>query len=352
MYTDGHEREDVVQYRQQKFLPRYHELHQRAAQFDNEGNQMPLEEPLHGDKEIVFHHHDESTFYGNDRRKFHWVHNSESPKPYAKGEGQSVMVADFVSSTLGWLSSPDGSKRARVALRPGKARDGYFSSDEVLEQLTSAMDILDEHYPSYQHVFVLDNARTHTKRAEDALSARRMPKNPHPTFGVNSVVKDQYGNIIYDRNGKPLTKRCQMENAAFADGTPQPLYFPSNHPQYPGYFKGMTQILRERGFITPEKIRAECKGFKCNTDNCCQRRILFNQVDFANVPSLAESHCKARGYEVIFLPKFYPELSFIEMCWGFSKRLYRELPPSPKIEDIESNALWSLNQIPLPTMRR
>ena len=355
MYTDGHEREDVVQYRQQKFLPRYHELNQRARQYDGDGNEVPQEWlPLSNEKEVIFHHHDESTFYGNDRRKLRWVHNSESPKPYAKGEGQSVMVADFVSSRLGWLSSPDGSKRARVSLRPGKARDGYFSCDEVLGQLTTAMDILDEHYPSVQHVFILDNARTHTKRAEDSLSARHMPKEPRPSFGVNSVVRGSDGKIVYDQSGKPLARKQRMENARFANGTSQSLYYPSDHPQYPDHFKGMSQILRERGFSAPEKIRAECKGFKCNpnSENCCQRRILFNQPDFANVPSLVESHCQARGYIVIFLPKFHPELNFIEMCWGFGKRVYRELPPSSKIDDIEEKALWSLDQIPLTTIRR
>lgn len=353
MYFDGHEREDVVLYRQQTFLPRYLSLSERAAQFDDNGVELPREPPLRG-KEVIFHHHDESIFYGNDRRKLRWVHDSESPKPYAKGEGQSLMVADFVSSTLGWLSSPDGYERARVTLRPGKGRDGYFSCGEVLEQLTTAMNILDKHYASYEHVFVLDNARTHTKRAESALSARRMPKNPRRSFEFDTVVRDSSGKAVLGQNGEPRMERRRMDDATFADGAPQSLYFPRNHSRYPGYFKGMTEILRERGFDAPEKIRAECKGFKCvrGAESCCQRRILFNQPDFASVPSLVERHCAARGYEVLFLPKFHPELNFIEMCWGYGKRLYRELPPSPRIDDIESNALWALGQIPLTAMRR
>ena len=47
--------------------------------------------------------HDESTFYANDQRVLRWVHSSESAKPYAKGEGASQMVADFVSLDCGWL---------------------------------------------------------------------------------------------------------------------------------------------------------------------------------------------------------------------------------------------------------
>ncbi|KAF9515963.1 hypothetical protein BS47DRAFT_1263365, partial [Hydnum rufescens UP504] len=49
--------------------------------------------------------HDESIFYAHDRRKLRWVHDNETPKPYAKGDGVSVMVADFVSADYGWLLS-------------------------------------------------------------------------------------------------------------------------------------------------------------------------------------------------------------------------------------------------------
>ena len=147
----------------------------------------------------MIHHHDESVFYGNDRRALCWIHDSESPKSDAKGEGQSVMIADFVSSNLGWLSSSNGSAHARVTLRLGKERDGYFSCGEVIDQLNTATDILDKHYPSCQHVLILDNARTHTKRAEDAASARHMPKTPHADFGVNVSVRDDNGKIEYGK---------------------------------------------------------------------------------------------------------------------------------------------------------
>jgi hypothetical protein len=145
-----------------------------------------------------------------------------------------------------------------------------------------------------------------------------------------------------------------MEDATFQDGARQPLYFPQNHTRYPGFFKGMTAILRERGFEDPEKIRAACPGFKCDKEaiNCCQRRILFDEKDFTNVPSLVESHCQTRGFEVLFLPKFHPELNMIEMCWGYAKRLYRELPPTQKMDEIERNALHSPDNVPLDSMRR
>ena len=57
---------------------------------------------------MIFWNHDESTFFANDHRKIWWVHISETAKPCVKGEGASLMVADFVSTDFRWLASPDG----------------------------------------------------------------------------------------------------------------------------------------------------------------------------------------------------------------------------------------------------
>lgn len=100
--------------------------------------------------------------------------------------------------------------------------------------------------------------------------------------------------------------------------------------------------------------KAECKGFKCTegATDCCIRRILYNQPDFANVKSVLEEECKADGYEVLFLPKFHCELNMIEQCWGFAKRLYRLNLESSREEDLERNTLAALEAVPLETMRR
>jgi transposase len=45
---------------------------------------------------------------------------------------------------------------------------------------------------------------------------------------------------------------------------------------------------------------------------------------------LLETACEARGFRAIFLPKFHCELNFIEQCWGYSKRVYREMTESRK----------------------
>jgi len=64
----------------------------------------------------------------------------ETAKPYAKGDGVSFMVTDFISADYGWLRGD--SCDAHVTLKPGKNWDGYFSNGDVLAQATQAMNIL------------------------------------------------------------------------------------------------------------------------------------------------------------------------------------------------------------------
>jgi hypothetical protein len=106
-YTDGHEREDVVRYRQSIFLPRMRVLWPRMRKWANDGSEDKSGLIIIG-KIIVLWAHDESIFYANDRRKLRWVHKAETAKPFVKGEGVSLMIADYVSADYGWLRSEDG----------------------------------------------------------------------------------------------------------------------------------------------------------------------------------------------------------------------------------------------------
>ena len=166
-YVDGHEREDVVAYRKKVFLPKWKEIMDQMAVWDKDLK----EHLLSGErKRVIAWFYDESVFYAHDRRKKGWYHKDTSAKPYAKGEGASLMIANFVSADFGWLTSPDGKKSAQRLFKPGKNRDGYFSNEDIIEQADEAINILKE-YPEFDHVLIYDNATTHLKCAEDALSA-------------------------------------------------------------------------------------------------------------------------------------------------------------------------------------
>jgi hypothetical protein len=367
-FVDGHERVDVVEYRQVVFLPVWAELLSRTRVYATDGNECLV--PPATTRRVVIWNHDESTYYANDRRKIRWVHKTENAVPYAKGEGASMMIADMVSPDYGWLQSPDGKEKVRVVFKAGKNRQGYFTNEDILKQASSAMDILERHYPDEDHVMVFDNASTHLKRADDALSATHMPKfspklgkewdgtdwgegRQPKNWGVEVNVVDEDGKQVYRPDGAVLKQKVKMCDGTFADGSPQSLYYPEGH-DLAGVFKGMGQILQERGYVGALKIRAECPKFHCEKGavRCCCRRMLYNEPDFVAVESLLEIACKARGFRAIFFPKFHCELNFIEQCWGYSKRIYRQCPVSSKEADLERNVLASLESIPLECIRR
>ena len=85
---------------------------------------------LGGECHIAAWFHDELIFYA-DCCESHWVRNDNSPQPYAKGKGASLMVADFVSAHYGFLQSCDGNESTHVMFKAGKNWDEYFTNDDV-----------------------------------------------------------------------------------------------------------------------------------------------------------------------------------------------------------------------------
>ncbi|KAI6108212.1 hypothetical protein F5141DRAFT_1064423 [Pisolithus sp. B1] len=336
-YSDGHEHDDVVHYHQNIFLPEWSgiELSLQNWKFDDPNQEYSPPTTSPSSRHVVVWFHDESTFYANDHHKVRWEHISEDALPQPKGEGASIMVSHFISPDYGFLHSPDGKESACVLFRAGKSHNGYYSSNDILKQAAQAMDILVKYFPEEDHIFVFDNATTHLKRADDALSACHMPKNPSKSWGPEAMVRDDNGKPIMGPDNKPLKMKIPMAPGHFPDGTSQPLYFPVGHPQA-GWFKGMSQILQEHGYDV-KGLLTECKGFKCPEGwrDCCCHRILFNEPDFKNVESLLEATCQAQG---------------VQMCWGYAKRIYHLNPPSSKEADLERNVVTALAAIPLTTM--
>lgn len=239
-------------------------------------------------------------------------------------------------------------------MRPGKAKDGYFTNEDILEQFHQAISIARVAYPNDEHVFIYDNAKTHTKRPENAPSARHMPKfTPKPKKNWLVVVTkyDDAGLPIQNPDGSFKKHKVCMADATF-NGQLQSLYFPEGHPRA-GVFKGMVVILEECGINVSKKL-AQCKDFKCKpgaTDCCCQR-ILFNQPDFVTVESILEALTTTLGVKVIFLPKFHCKLNPIEQCWVYAKQIYCLNPESSCEDQLEQNALESLADIPLITIQK
>jgi len=135
------------------------------------------------------------------------------------------------------------------------------------------MDIVHKHYPHDEHLFILDNAIP-TRSALPRHLLQQNDKDPSTKFGAEVTPLSTERLVCF--GWKPLKVVIQMGPGQLPDGQPQSFY-DSN-----GVFIGMTRILEERGLVAESKLKASCKGFKCEkgATNCCQRRVLYNQPDF------------------------------------------------------------------------
>jgi hypothetical protein len=138
-------------------------------------------------------------------------------------------------------------------------------------------------------------------------------------------------------------------------GDLQLFYFPDDHPTMPGWFKGMEQIIRERGLWPEDRdLPAECLGFKCPEGDalCCCRRVLFNQADFVSQKPQLQELIESRGHLCDFYPKYHCELNFIEQYWGAAKLRYRVAGRASTIDQMEKTMINCLDDVPLSQIRR
>ncbi|KAF8867957.1 hypothetical protein BD779DRAFT_1462836, partial [Infundibulicybe gibba] len=85
---------------------------------------------------------------------------------------------------------------------------------------------------------------------------------------------------------------------------------------------------------------------------CCCCRIIFNEADLTHIDSILETEVKARGFQVLFLPKFHYKLNFIEQVWRYAKRCCRIFPILSRDADLERNVIAVLEEVSVVTMCR
>ncbi|KAF8596675.1 hypothetical protein BDV93DRAFT_454442 [Ceratobasidium sp. AG-I] len=349
LYRDGHEREDVIAYRQQVYLPALAKFQERSRVYGYDGLEIVSVKstPTVPLRPLIIWTHDESTYIQNDQAQLIW--NSPTPVNYPepKGNGQTVMVSDFVSAERGFLTSPDGKTVARVLFEAGKNREGYFTNANILAQTSAAMDILTKYYPDEDHVFIFDNATTHTKRSTNALSVASMTKNPPKNHNFLVDITGADGKVT----------QGLLTGARLPDGSPQNLYWPPGHAQgrpTEWWFKGTAQILFERGFKNAFSLLAVCPDNRhdLTVTNCCCRRALYNQPDFKQQKSALEELVETRGFSFLLLPKYHCELYPIEQCWGASKKAFRGYGIAKSLSEMRVNVIKSLDNIDIVQIRR
>ena len=125
-----------------------------------------------------------------------------------KSLGQAIMVSDFIEEASGdYLRHDD--EQARLLKTQ---TDGYFDNKKFLLQVDKAVDIFEAKYPSYQGLFIFDNAPSH-KCPDDALKVENM-------------------------NVRPGGKQPVMRSTEF-DGIQQTIVLPDSRP------RGLKMVLQE-----------------------------------------------------------------------------------------------------------
>jgi hypothetical protein len=138
----------------------------------------------------------------------------------------------------------------------------------------------------------------------------------------------------------------------------QSLYFPQEYPTMKGWFKGMEEIIRERGLWPEAGLLADCpkksSGPRCPTDrnDCCCQKLLYNQPDFVSQRSGLQEFIESCGHLCDFYPKYHCELNFIEQYWGAAKLCFCTAGRGANIEEMKTKVLASLDDIPIEQIHR
>jgi len=100
---DGHEREDVVEYRTKIFLPKLAEYENLMAKhiLNEDGTFIKIMPELEeGQRRIIAEYHDESCFHANDEAQNLWLRPGEQPLR-KKSRGRLIHVSDFINEEDG-----------------------------------------------------------------------------------------------------------------------------------------------------------------------------------------------------------------------------------------------------------
>ena len=145
-------------------------------------------------KEVSFiiYYHDETNIHKNDHCQLMWCHkNTHRFLPKSKGKG--YCISDFWSAAGGALLDKLGNRARIISVTGGNTAAGevywnqhlFCAQMEWVNKLHIDLYELDTDYKRYycRPVWVLDNASTHTARAEVSFNAKKMNVGP----GMSSI---------------------------------------------------------------------------------------------------------------------------------------------------------------------
>lgn len=158
-YTDGHNRKDVIEYRDNEFLPRM--LSYERCMQEYSGDLMDTIIPpdlLEGEKRIVLITHDESTFYCCEGKPLMWMENGKN-KLLPKTKGTSLMISGFCCDCHGFFR--DSLRKSYSTFEAGKNREGWFTNNDLVNQFNALIPLIKELHQNCEIVIAFDNSMTH-----------------------------------------------------------------------------------------------------------------------------------------------------------------------------------------------
>ncbi|CAG8479888.1 21061_t:CDS:2 [Cetraspora pellucida] len=308
MFFDSHEREDVVEYRNH-FLQKMASLQSQMATYEGENLEQVILPELSSDMpEIVPVTQDETMFYAKNGMKMYWSPKGEYTIRNSTNDpsetGPSIHVSDFTCESIGCLKLSEYEctinnllsdymclkyTKACITIHPDVNRDGWWTTDNLVEQIA---------------LFMFDHSSNYSSFAEDALLVTQM--------GMRNGTK------------KPLLRNCVKP-----DVTEHIMTYVDNNG-----------VVRPKGIKLPDP----------NNLDCCTSRILSAQPDFAAQKSHLQEVIEAASHMCIFYPKYYCELNYIESFWAEAKR-YARLNCDYTFKDLKKTVPKALNSIDLTKIR-
>ncbi|KAI9329106.1 hypothetical protein BD770DRAFT_477956 [Pilaira anomala] len=268
IFFDGHERTDVVEYRD-AWSKRMVDYMERSEFYEGEDMEKVLQPVLEdGEKKIVFVTHDESTFYANDGKREFWLKEDEN-YIRKKGQGSSIIVSEFQCPCHGTMRH--GDKTSREYFKAGGDREGWWTYKHMVKQLKDVINLFEILHPGCIAVFLFDNSSNHSAFADDALVASRM------------TLKDRVW---------PKTEKFQFKDTTVTLSS------------------GIKTVLTDRGQWLHD----------LDASMCCARHFLQKRPDFAAQKTALEETVVEAGHIFELYPKYHCECNWIEMYWGGAKR--------------------------------
>ncbi|KAJ7325750.1 hypothetical protein DFH08DRAFT_816827 [Mycena albidolilacea] len=339
VYWDGHERKDVKQ-RRKAYLAELEAFESFRSEFAEPDMMEVMPELEENDIEHVVIVHDEATVHSNDYDGNHyWLKEGEQVLK-KKGRGRLIMISAFLCEHYGLLTLTDDmvaenekmAAELRLAITDSTTviypdnkagGDAYWNLQQMIEQLIKAILIARRLFPKAIIYWVFDNSSAHGSLAPNALTATKMNVNP------GGKVPEMHDTIIPADN--PHGQGGKIQKMIFD------AKLPDDHPykQFEGLPKGMNIILAERGYTKDgkgKKLIGDCQACKAaksrkphldgaSTDeegdmfgddgndteeeldecpvDCCMRRLLSLQPDFAGEKSQLELVSASAALDVV-----------------------------------------------------